>query len=256
MGLSPNWGFKYMQHLQTYLPIILTFLDTLACKVTVLSFKEYMGNRIGQAVCIGIYIWLMEAMRFDCFMALYLGWKSDFVELQSVLLNILFSILGELWTHTGIREALEDSFDQRVDFIQLRSSFPEIRTIFSSIRHILEWVLPAITLGVLFFMEQYRDYIPVTDDIIRNHLRFSTSARLYEHMFEIALVYYSVEVICLMLCWLIQYIMVYTEKSLVGTLSKSHILLLVVFLILQTDFGFTGYMWSAAVGGAIEDYRQ
>jgi len=244
----PHYGGKWVTQVQVFLPIILTCLDTFACKATALAFKGYRDNYTGQAICIGLYIWHMEAARFDCFLALYLGWKSSFLKFQDVCLNILFSVLGEIWTHTGIRDALEDWFDTKLRFIQLKSDFPEIRTIFSSVRCMIEWALPAMTLFIVCLLELYRDYIPVTDDDIRNQLHFFTSVRLFDYIFEIALVYYSVEVISLLLCRFISNLMDYKEISLVGSLSWSRILLLGVYLVLSQDIGFRGFMWSAALG--------
>merc|ERR1719204_891512 len=102
---------------------------------------------------IAIYIWHMEASRFDCFLALYLGWKNKTVAFQDVFFNAICSILSEIWTHSGIREAGEKWLDEKVPFKVVSAEFQQnIRMCFSSIRAILEWVLPAISLSIVYLI--------------------------------------------------------------------------------------------------------
>jgi len=243
----PKYGGRYVNTVQVLLPLLLTGLDYFACWSVELSFTKWKHNLNGQAILMALYIWRMETTRFDCFIALFLGWKSGTVPLRDVILNAIFSILGEIWTHTGIREVGENWLKRNVGCINLKSDFPEIRDIFSSIRAILEWVIPAISLSVLCLLELRRDYVAVPEDDFVIQLLFFTSVRLFQHMFEIVLVYYFVEMISLVLCWLIAKMTGYELKSILGALGWSSIISMGVGVVSLQDVGFTGKFWSAVV---------
>jgi len=247
LSAFPRYGGVYVNTVQVFFPLLLTGLDYFACWSVELSFTKYRYNLDGQAILMALYIWRMETTRFDCFIALFLGWKSETVPLRDVILNAIFSILGEIWTHTGIHKVCEDWLDRHLGCINLKSDFPEIRDIFSSIRAVLEWVIPAISLGVLCLLELRRDYVAVPKDDFVIQLLFFTSVRLFQHMFEIVRVYYCVEMISLVLCWLIAKMTDYEQKSILGALGWSSIMSLGVGIVSLQDVGFTGKFWSAVV---------
>jgi len=245
----PKFGGQYLNTLQVFYPLILTGLDFFACKAVELCFNEYRHNLDGQAMLMSLYIWRMEVARFDCFTALILGWNRGTVPLRDVLLNAFCSLIGEIWTHSGIREAGIDLFSRKVGCAYyLKSEFPEIIECFSSIRAILEWAVPATASNILCLLELRREYVTVPDDDIAIQIYFFTSVKLFRHVFEIILIYYLVELLSLVLCWLIRKKAThYEEMSVLGSLSWSSILSLVVGVVSLQDVGFVGKYWSAAV---------
>jgi len=245
----PKFGGNYVNKLQVFLPLILTGLDYFACKAVELCFNEHRHNLDGQAMLMSLYIWRMEVSRFDCFTALILGWNRGTVPFQDVLLNAFCSLVGEIWTHAGIREAGIDLFSRKVGCAYwLKSDFPEIVECFSSIRAVLEWAVPAIASSILCLLEWRREYISVPDNDIVIQIYFFTSVKLFRYVFQIILIYYLVELLSLVLCWLIKKEATgYEEMSVLGSLGWSSILSLVFGVVSLQDVGFTGKYWSAAV---------
>jgi len=243
----PKYGGNYVDEVRVVFPLILMCLDFFACWAVELCFNEHKYNREGQAMLLALYIWRMEDSRFDCFIALFLGWKSGNVPFQNVIWNSVFSVLGEIWTHTGIREAIENWIYRNMDLMNWKSDWPEIRLYFGSIRGILEWVLPAINFSILSFLEWRRDYIVVPKDNIINQQMFFTSVKLFEHLIDIVLVYYTVEAVSLFLCWIIAKTTGHKEISLLGSLRWSSIIVMGVGLVALTDVNFNIKFWSALV---------
>jgi len=241
----PVYGGSYVTTVQVLFPLILIGLDIFAHKSVQLCFSEYRYKIHGQAMLIALYIWRMEVTRFDCFIALFLKWKSGTAPIRDVILNAVFSILGEIWTHSGLREVGEDCLVRNMGCTALKPNFPQIRHIFCSFRKVLEWVLPAISLCILCLLELRRDYLVVRDDEILIQLLFFTSVRLYHHLFEIMLAYYFVEMVCLVLCWLIAKKTGYTPKSIQGTFDWNSLISLGVGVVSLQDVNFNRMYWSA-----------
>jgi len=242
----PTYGGSYVTTVQVLFPLVLTGLDSLTRKSVDLCFREYRHKTDGQAMLIALYIWRMEVSRFDCFIALFLGWKSGTVPLRDVIANAGLSILGEIWTHSGIREVGEKWLELKMGCILLKSDFP-VRQMFASFRMVLEWVLPAISFSILCLLELRRDYLVVPDDDIVIQLQFFTSVRLYHHLVEIVLTYYFLEIVSLVLCCLIAKKAGYAQKSVVGTLGWHSIISLGFGLVALEDVGFYSKFWSAVV---------
>jgi len=243
----PLYGESYVSVAQVFLPLILTALDVFACKSVELSFHDHPDNHNGQAILMALYVWRMEVARFDCFIALCLGWESGNVPLHDVCLNAAFSILGEIWAHAGVREVGEDWFEKNVTCIKVKSDDQIIRHIFGSLRAVLEWVLPAITFSILCLLQFRRNYLAVLNDEIVIQLWFFTSRRIFELMIPILLVYYSLEFLCLFICWLLKKCTGYKQKSILATLGWNSIILLGIGVVSLQDVGFTGKFWSAVV---------
>jgi len=245
-ALIPVWfGSSVTQILQVLLPLILSGFDIFLCYAITQCFNEYRYNKRGQAIMILTYIWHMELTRFDCFISLFLQWLSKKVPFRDVFLNSLFSVLGEIWTHTGIREALGNKLERRWGFKGLKSNFPQIRNSYGSIRNILEWVIPTVGCSTLCFIELRRDYIMVPEDEINTQVYFFTSARVFQNIIPIMIGYYSVEVISVIICSAIKNVTGYKEKSVIGTLGWYSILRLGFGVVLLDDCRFVSRLWTA-----------
>jgi len=245
-ALIPGYfGSSVTQVVQVWLPLMLTVLDIFLCKVITKCFNEYKYNKKGQALLILVYIWHMEVVRFDCFISLCLQWLENKVPFQDVFLNSFFSILGEIWTHSGIRDLIgcwiERTFGSRI----LKSDFPEIRMIYSSSRSILELVIPGVGFSTLCFIELSRDYIMVPKDEIYTQMYFFTSAKLFKHIFPLMLGYYSVEVVSFIMCSGIKKVTGYEQKSIIETLGWNSIFKLGFGVIFLDDCRFVTKLWCA-----------
>jgi len=246
-ALIPGYfGSSVAQVIQVWLPLMLTVLDIFLCKVITKCFDGYRYNKKGQALLILVYIWHMEVVRFDCFISLFLQWLDNKVPFQDVFFNAFFSILGEIWTHSGIRELLGCWIQLKYESRILRSDFPEIRMIYSSARSVLELVIPGVGFSTLCFIELSRDYIMVPKDEIYTQMYFFTSAKLYKKMFLIIMLgYYSVEVISLIMCSAVKKVTHYEQKSVLGTLEWHSIFKLGFGVILLDDCRFITKLWCA-----------
>jgi len=246
IGLIPLWFDRSVtQILQVLLPLVLSGLDSFLCYTIRQCFNEHRYNKRGQAIVILLYIWHMELLRFDCFISLFLQWLSNKVPFRDVILNAFFSVLGEIWTHSGIREALGNRLERRWGFRGLKSDFPQIRKIYGSIRNILEWVIPTVGFSTLCFIELRRDYIIVPEDEIVTQVYFFTSARVFQNIVPIMLAYYTVEVISFILCSAIRNVIGYEEKSVMGSLGWYSILTLGFCVVLLDDCRFVTRPWIA-----------
>ena len=138
MNIFPRYGAQYLKYVQVFLPLILGGLDFIYLWIIEQAFSNHNKNYDGQAMLLGMYIWHMEALRFDCFLSLYLGWKHKIVPFMDVFLNAVCSIVNEIWIHTGIQEPVKTWFDSKIPYLNLKSDFPEMEKSFCSVRAILE----------------------------------------------------------------------------------------------------------------------
>jgi len=239
-----NFGRKASMQVKVHLPLILLVLDILYCKLIERAFLEHKNNINGQAAMSGGYIWFMESLRFECFLALYLGWKNKTVTDNEFLMNAINSLIGEILTHSGVRESLEDWLNRKANFRDWKPRVPHVRECFSSIRSILELVIPAVFLSILSFVELWRDYIVVIEDDAKSELRFFASAIIFGHILEISGVYYFLEAVAKVLCLLLKKVTGYHQISIVGSLGWYNIFLWVTALVLLSNVIEAHYRWA------------
>ena len=138
MNTFPRYGEQYLKYVQVFLPLILVGLDFIYLWIIEHAFSNHIKNYDGQAMLLGMYIWHMEAMRFDCFLSLYLGWKHKNVPFTDVFSNAICSIVSEIWIYTGIGEQVKTWLDIKISCLNLKSDFPDMEKSFCSVRAILE----------------------------------------------------------------------------------------------------------------------
>jgi len=169
-----------------------------------------------------------ESLRFGSFLALYIGYKKKVKELTEILLSIVFTVLGEIWSHSGIRKVGQKWLGQRIWFINEEHDLHVFMGI-SSIRQILEFVIPFGALGNLYTVNMLRSCIPIADIDVYNQITFFTSSRLLVDIWEVLAVYYSVEVVAILLCWVIAKWTSYIEISGLANLKSFEICLVAGF---------------------------
>merc|ERR1719419_433145 len=121
---------------------------------------------------------MSEGIRFGSFLALYIGYKKNVRSLGSLLMSIAFSIISEIWSHSGIREVGQKWAGKRIWFLPEDDAFPEVIWGISSIRQVLEWFIPFSVFSNFFVLNSLISCIPVIDRDIINQIRHFTSQKL------------------------------------------------------------------------------
>jgi len=217
-----------LREIIVYAPLILTANEFLFSKVMEHCFTAHRRNQFGMSFLMAGYLITGEGIRFGSFLALYIGYKHNLKTLNELLLNIAFSIFGEVCTHSGIREVAEKWLGQWILLVSKMNSFPEVRWGISSIRQVCEIVAPASTLSLLVVFNVARNCASVYEASIINQIIFFTSKRLMIDIWEILFCYYSVEILALVLCNRIAQCTSYLEGSALGSLKFSRVCLLAV----------------------------
>jgi len=215
-----------------YIPLILTATEIIFAKVMEFGFATHRQNQLAMSYLMLLFLYFGEAVRFGSFLALYIGWKHGMKEFSEVALSIVFSIFGELHSHSGIREVVQEWLRKRILFLKIIDNFPEARYNMSSIREVLEWVLPFNVVSYIFVLNYTRKCMPVSNVHILNQIFFFTSKRLIKDIGEVLLCYYCTESIALLLCNFVKKFTSFKETSAFGSLKTSEIvtLTLAVFL--------------------------
>merc|ERR1719419_14259 len=179
---------------------------------------------------------MSEGIRFGSFLALYIGYKYNVKSLGSLLLSIAFSITGEIWSHSGIREVGQKWAGKRIWFLSEDDAFPEVIWSISSIRQVVEWIIPFTVLSNFFALNSLNSCIPIVDKDIVNQIRFFTSQRLPQDFCEVVACYYTIELLSMQLCRLIVRWTSHLQFSAIGSLEFSQIILLgvLIFVISPT----------------------
>jgi len=186
----------------------------------------------------------MESIRFSCFLSLYRGYKNGTGSFWGLLLNSVFSIVAEVWAHTGTHELAEEWLDRKFSCNHFRCQFPEIRQCLSSVRSILEWCIPAEQFVAINLLEWCRDYVAVSDDNELNELYFFSSIRLLDGLEEAILVYYGIEILSKIVCHFVRKFTSYHQISVLGTLGLTGVLAWCTTVAIRIDCAFNGIFWS------------
>jgi len=216
-----------------YIPLILTANEYIFSEVMCKSFNGHRGNHFGMTMWITMVLFVSEGVRFGSFLALYIGWKNNVTSLDDLLLNIGFSILGEMYSRGGIRDIVKKCLGQRIWFIKQVDDFPEVIWAISSIRQILELVVPATIITNPFVYDTLRKCQPVYDVSLWNQILFFTSIRLSNDIWDFLACYYFAELIAWLLCRLVAKWTSYKESSALRNLKFYEFCLLafMVFLV-------------------------
>jgi len=244
INILPGIGGEFVNWARVFLPLILLVVDMAYTKIFERTFAKWQDNYNAQVMYASVYIYSMEFTRFSCFLSLYMDYKDGNVSIWDVLFNSLFSIVSEIWIHSGIHEPVAQYLDNRFGFLSLGYKFPKLRECFNAIRAIMEWVVPTVQLVGIYLIDWSRDYINVNTDDLLSELYFFTSYRIIDSIWESLLVYYSVEVVSKIICWLTAVMIDYDQLSCISILSWSSIFSWCVGIVLLEDILFSSFFWS------------
>jgi len=233
--MSQN-DFRLFNGIIAYIPLLLSASEWIFSYVLSYCFIDHRDNPHGMALIISTFFFMSEGIRFGSFLALYIGYKKNVRSLDSLLMSIAFSISGEIWSHSGIREIGMKWAGKRIWFLSEDDAFPDVIWSISSIRQVFEWIIPFTVLSHFFVLNSVNSCIPVADDDIMNQIRFFTCQKLPDDFCEIIACYYCVELLSLLLCRLIVKWTSHLQFSAMGSLDSFKIILLglLIFIISPT----------------------
>lgn len=111
-------------------------------------FAQHKNNYGGMALTMVGTICVLECLRFLSFMVLWLDHKDGALNTDRVL-NIICSIIGEIYSHTKVWQLIKNEMQMRF-YGRRFDNFSELHSHIGSIRSVTEYFVPAIfTLNVL-----------------------------------------------------------------------------------------------------------
>jgi len=223
-------NFALFDKIIAYIPLLLIASELLFSCVLRKCFKKNRDNLQGMVLLISTFLFMSEGIRFGSFLALYIGYKKNVRRLDSLLMSIAFSIAGEIWSHSGIREVGWKWAGKRIWFLSEDDAFPAVIWGISSIRLVLEWIIPLTVLSNFFVINSLNSCIPIIEEDITNQIRFFTSHKLPKDFCEVIACYYCVELLSLLLCRLIVKWTSHLQFSAIGSLDFSKIIILGVLI--------------------------
>jgi len=137
-GLPITMRQEYLSDIVIYIPIVMIVLEFLFAYVLRASFKAHQNNEAGRVLTIASLLFPLEATRFACFVMLYYGWKKNHIPFRELVWYVIFSLLGEIYTHSGLYQIAYSWLESKIEFVDLHDYFPEVVLDISSIRAILE----------------------------------------------------------------------------------------------------------------------
>jgi len=221
--------------IMTYVPLMLTTFEMFLHWILRQSFMKYQENTTGMTLIMAYLIYPMEATRYACFFVLFGGYKHYDVQLVDLVLNATFSVLGEIYTHTGIAGFCKSWLWKKV-LSKPREPFTSgISLYFSSVRSSIEYVVPIFSVTSIYLARLCRFHIPSlskTNDFIF----LIMVNNLIGDIGDVLGWYYLIEIIAEVFCTLVIWLLGSHERvSALGTLSRSKFLTMVVLTGLAVD---------------------
>jgi len=244
-GLPMVMKRKYLRKIVVVIPLIMLALEIFLKFALRKAFNGHRNNVQGRTLVISSLVFPIEATRFASFLVIYIGYKHRGEPFSDLAWNVAFSVIGEIYCHSGIYQRLQTYLENRIAVIDLKDYFPEVETDFSAIRAILEYVVPTFLITNVYLAEASRQYIPKFGnyyDFV--HLQISRS--LLDDVWDVLGVYYTIEFIALLLCLGIAKLISHKEVSALGTLNLKTIFLMIFYVgaavnVSITTLGFLRY---------------
>jgi len=231
LSMSPQLFANTVNKIIAFLPIVVTALQIIFSKFMIICFADHRENHMGMAFLITAFLFNAESIRLGSFLALYIGYKKNVKKLSEVLLNMALSLIGELHSHSGLREVGEKWLGKRIWFIDEEVRIPEVRWCMNSMRQIFEWVTPVCALNFLFIYNFIGCYPLFENAVFQTQANLFTTKKLLNDIWELLAIYYGLELVSLLLCRLIAKWISHKEISALGTLEYSRIYLLTIEVI-------------------------
>merc|ERR1719233_176290 len=104
-------------------------------------FFEHRDNISGLTLTIAYALFFLELIRFISFVLIWLEREKNGAPIWDTFLNIVFTIVGEIYAHTQLRKMLKNEMEMRL-YGRRYEDFDELYHYFSSIRSNLEYFAP------------------------------------------------------------------------------------------------------------------
>merc|ERR1719320_211019 len=90
----------------------MTLIEYISGWVIFCLFDEYRNNHIGITLLITLLLTPLEVIRCVSFVLVYLQYVFG-GQLEDIAWNVIFSILGEIYTHTQVRQLFKNEMEIR-----------------------------------------------------------------------------------------------------------------------------------------------
>lgn len=216
-----------------YIPLVLIVIEYIFKKVLEKTFHEYRENVLGLTYSIAHVAYPMELLRFISFVSLYIEYMVFDAPIVYMVMNGLFSITGEIYTHTHLWLVCNNELEVRIYGKRLES-FPEVFEYYSSLRSCLEYVSPMFYTFHILFANMCRYHIPQMGQKM-NYLYFHSTKGLLEDIWQILGVFYLFELAAELICWVIVKLFSYNRVSAIGRLKWPFLFTLIVYVGTEVD---------------------
>jgi len=231
---------EFLSDILLYVPLILMILELVFKKVLTFLFDQYKRNSRGLILCMAFVISPMEVLRFGSFLLIFMQHKLFGVPYSHILWSASFSIIGEIFTHTGVYKLIKTCIISKFAGVH-KDDFPEVHANYASVRGVLEFVAPTFLVANILMSNACFYHLPILSKKW-NFIFFSSSKWLMEQgLLEPLVTYYIVELISFFLCGLICKLTSYERTSAMKGLKWSTIFTMIVFVGTAVDVPITGY---------------
>lgn len=232
----------FLDFVIVYVPLVIMMFEYLVKKVMENLFDEHRGNTPGVTLSMAYIIYPMEVARFVSFILLYIKYKARGDMLSDVVWNAIFCVIGEIYTHTPIWKWCNRQMELII-YGTVCDDRPEIHDYFCSLRACLEYVAPTITIANILLTNACQFKIPMIHKNL-NYVYDASGKLLKKGIWEALGVYYLVELLAEVLCWVIGKVLSYERISAIADLKWTVILTMIIYVGMAVDVPFTtlGYL--------------
>jgi len=215
-----------------YIPLFIIMVEKLIGLVLSGVFHLHKKNNIAINLSILDLLTPLEVLRFVSFAMAYIQFVNG-GRLKDMVLNIIFSIMGEIYVHTQMRVWFKYQWQIRCYGRRLHT-FSKLYDHISACRSYIEYVAPVMFYSNALLTNACRNYIPITDDA-RKYLYDGSTKILIENMYPVLGLYYLIELVSELLCWLTRHIWSYERKSAIRDFKWPLLLVMIVLPSMQID---------------------
>jgi len=222
-----------------YVPLMTMTIEFIFSNELHYMFKEHGDNTFGLALSIAYSLYLLELLRSICFVLLWFG-GSD-AQIEDKALNVLFSIIGELYTHTSIWHSCNNEIEMRFWERRVDEFKIIMHDSFSSIRTVVEYLVPVVVAANILLLSYFSDRFQGIGEVVSVEY-LKANNRVKDEIWNILGVYYFVEFISEALCWAINKLSSYQRVSIIGNLNCSKLFFMPVYCSAMVN------MWVVVAG--------
>jgi len=230
-GISLLIPEHFLDHIIIYISLIFMAVEFVITKVLTLVFGEHRSNTKGITFAIAALMYPMETVRFVCFLLSYIKHRDEYPEY--IVWSAIFSIIGELYTHTPLCKLLNNWIWDTI-YGKRFNNFPEVYDIYSGLRSSMEYVAPAFIAINVLLANLCRHYIPVFDNCL-SFIFVNAYGKLENNLWEVLAVYYLIELASEVACCALCKLLLYKRTSAVGDLKWGVLMIMIVYVGTAVD---------------------